>query len=623
VPASVPSPSRLRFENLELDLRSGEVWKHGSRVRLQDQPFQVLRTLLERRGEVVTRDELKQKLWPGNTIVDFDDGLNTAVKKIRDLLGDSAEQPRYIETIPRRGYRFIATEEAQPGQARSARRRWLAALLAMLAVALAFPASKYFEAQRSAASVRAIAVLPVENLSGDPAQEYFAAGLTDALTTEIARTVGGSVRVISRISAEKYRAKPLAEIARELDVDAVIRGSVIRSGSRARITAQLVNAREDQHLWAASYDRELHDILNVQGEIAAAIAHRVQVTVNPRVEARLAAPVRVDPQAYDFYQRGRYRAFSNNPQDLAEAIDFLEKAIQLEPNLARARALLARAYVTEAFLVRPQAQELEAKAIDEVDRALKLDPDLADAYLARGLIHWTHRQGFPHERAILDIKRAIELDPNLAEAHHWLGTVFAHVGLLEKAEQELRTALLLEPTNIGIRYRIAINLLRRGKLQEGMAGLQGTRSFAPALWTYAMAEALFQTGRKEESAALIRDYLRDNPRDEGGVGNAMQALLHADAGNAALAEQSIEAAVQKGKDFGHFHHAAYTIGGAYALMNRPQEAVRWLRAAADDGLPNYPLFERDRSLDGLRGDPNFQNLMVDLRKRWLRYKEIS
>ena len=603
----------------------------------------MLRLLLERRGEVVTREELKQKLWPGNTLVDFDDGLNTAVKKIRDLLGDSAERPRYIETIPRRGYRFIvagepqqgATPEAQPGTVaqafdrpssatRAIPRPWLLVALTLAITGLIFSAGGYWLYSRGAAgSVRAIAVLPLKNLSGDPGQEYFAAGLTDALTTELARTLGGSVRVTSRISAEKYKDKPLAQIAQDLDVDAVIEGSVVRSGDRARISAQLVSTRADKHLWAASYDRDLHDMLSLQREIAAAVARRVQVTVSAQMQARLAAPIAIDPRAYDLYQRGRYHAFSNNQQDLANAIGLLEQAVRIEPNLAAAHALLARAYITQAFLVQPQARELDAKAIDAVNRALRLDPDLADAYLARGLVNWTHRQGFPHERAILDIKRALELDPSSAEAHHWLGTIFGHVGLFEKAEQELRTALQLEPTNMGIRYRIAAQKVHQGKSQEALAGLDGTRAFTPDLWTYGMGLALFNVGRKQEAAALIRDYLRDNPRDEGGVGNAMQAFLYADAGQVALAEGSIQIAVQKGKDFGHFHHAAYTIGAAYALMNRPKDAVHWLRAAADDGFPCYPLFERDRSLDSLRMDAGFLQLMTDLKKRWEHFKRIA
>jgi len=480
------------------------MWKHGTRLRLQDQPFQVLRLLLERRGEIVTREELRQRLWLADTFVDFDDGLNTAVKKIRDLLGDSAERPRYIETIPRRGYRFTAVVESGQGATFPAqpaavwqripqhvaaataaiRRRWLAVTALVLIAALALSAAwKYrLESRRDAASVRAIAVLPLENLSGDPSQDYFAAGLTDALTTELARAAGNSLRVTSRISAEKYKNKSLAQIARELNVDAVVEGSVIRSGNRARVTVQLINARADQHLWAANYDRDLHDMLSLQSEIAASVARQVQITLSARIEARLRGHQTVDPEAYDLYQRSLLRGFSNNKQEMAAAVGLLQQAVARDPNFAAAHALLAREYTNQVFLLQPRDPELEVKAIQEVDQALKLDPDLAVAYLARGVLLWSHRNGFPHERAIAQFKRALELDPNLAEAHHQLGMIYSHIGLLDRADHELRTALDLEPTSIAFRYRIAINFFDQGRFEEARIRLQSTQSFNPHLW---------------------------------------------------------------------------------------------------------------------------------------------
>ena len=640
---SAGSRVALRFDAFEVDLCSGEVRRHGIRLRLQDQPAQVLRVLLERRGELVTREELKQRLWTADTFVDFDDGLNTAVRKLREALGDSAEQPRFIETVPRHGYRFISEvaeqEEANTGMtvaaaesnrgvadspvpvltARHHRIRWLAAGLTIASAFLA--AFVWFyqgHLQGGTQPVRSIAVLPLENLSGDPTQDYFAAALTDAVTTELARTAGSSLRVISRTSAVKYKNKPLAQIARELDVDAVIEGSVLRSGNRAQITAQLINARADKHLWAASYDRDLGDILSLQAEIAATVARQVQIAVGPRAQARLTAATRVDPQAYDLYQHGRYRAFSNNRQDIEAAIGFLEEAVKRDPGLAAAHALLSRVYTNEAFLEEPQKQDLEERALAEANRALALDPDLADGYLARGVLYWTHRNGFPHQRAIAEYKRALQLDPNFTEAHHQLGMVYLHIGLLDKAEQELRTAMQLDPTNIGVRYRIAVNLLYEGKPQDAIAGLEGTQAFFPENWSYQMALALFQLNRKEEAAALIREYLRGNPRDEGGVGNAIQALLYAAAGQHTLAEKSIKASIQQGKNFGHFHHAAYAIGSAYAAMNRPEDAVRWLSTAAEDGFPCYPLFERDVALENIRHDPGFVALITTMRTDWER-----
>ena len=640
---SAQSPSRLRFDSFEVDLRSGEMWKHGTRLRLQDQPFQVLRLLLERRGEIVTREELRQRLWLADTFVDFDDGLNTAVKKIRDLLGDSAERPRYIETIPRRGYRFTAVVESGQGATFPAqpaavwqripqhvaaataaiRRRWLAVTALVLIAALALSAAwKYrLESRRDAASVRAIAVLPLENLSGDPSQDYFAAGLTDALTTELARAAGNSLRVTSRISAEEYKNKSLAQIARELNVDAVVEGSVIRSGNRARITVQLINARADQHLWAANYDRDLHDMLSLQSEIAASVARQVQITLSPRIEARLRGHQTVDPEAYDLYQRSLLRGFSNNKQEMAAAVGLLQQAVARDPNFAAAHALLAREYTNQVFLLQPRDPELEVKAIQEVDQALKLDPDLAVAYLARGVLLWSHRNGFPHERAIAQFKRALELDPNLAEAHHQLGMIYSHIGLLDRADHELRTALDLEPTSIAFRYRIAINFFDQGRFEEARIRLQGTQSFNPDLWAYQMTLVLFKLGQKQEALALIRDFLRDNPNDRGGLGNGVLALLYADAGQVALAQASIETAIQEGKDFGHFHHTAYAIGSAYAVMHRGDEAVHWLRAAAEDGFPCYPLFEHDSNLDHLRNDARFQSLLAEQKKQWEYFRE--
>jgi TolB-like protein/DNA-binding winged helix-turn-helix (wHTH) protein/Tfp pilus assembly protein PilF len=635
VASSTQSPNRIRFDRFEVDLRSGELWKNGARLRMQEQPFQVLRMLLEHRGETVTREELKQRLWPADTFVDFDDGLNTAVKKIRDLLGDSAERPRYIETIPRRGYRFAAAVEPQftaSGTLASTtaaepavvapwhiRKTWLAVAVPLIVAALAFFVWTYrIHPRNKATSVRAIAVLPLENLSGDPSQDYFAAGLTDELTTELAHTVGNSLRVTSRISAEKYRNEPLAQIAHDLNVDAVIEGSVVKSGNRVRITAQLINARADKHLWAASYDRDLHDILSLQSEIAATVARQVQVTLSPRIEARLRQNQTVDPAAYDLYQRALSHAFSNNKQEMTVAVGFLQQSLARDPTFAAAHALLAREYANEVFLLQPQDGDLEAKAIQEVNEALKIDPDLAVAYLARGALLWSHRNGFPHERAVAEFKRALELDPNLAEAHHQLGLVYIHTGLFDRADRELQTALDLEPTSIAFRYRLAINLLDEGKFEEASALLQGTRSFNPDLWAYQMTLVLFKLGRKQEALTLVRDSLRQNPNDPGGLRNAVLALLYADAGQKALAQKSIEAALQKGKDFGHFHHTAYAIGSAYALMHRSKEAVRWLRAAAEDGFPCYPLYEQDSDLQNIRHDPGFLKLMREMRTDWER-----
>ena len=240
--------------------------------------------------------------------------------------------------------------------------------------------------------------------------------------------------------------------------------------------------------------------------------------------------------------------------------------------------------------------------------------------MARAYVLWTRSNGWLHEEAIAAEKRALALNPNMDEAHHMLGTKYLHLGLNDKAAVELEAARTLNPANVGVRYRIAVNQLFQGNYQQAAAGLVGTRGFTPSLWTYQMATALFHLGKKDEAAALLEDYLKENPRDEGGVANAVLALIAADAGQNARAQSYIQTAIEKGKDFGHFHHTAFTIGAAYARMNRPADAVKWLKFAAEDGFPCYPLFEHDPSLASLRQDPQFMAFMTQLRKQWEGYR---
>src|SRR5438309_300662 len=295
----------IRFAAFELDSRASELRKHGAKIKLQDQPFQILQILLQRPGEIVTREELQQKIWPSDTFVDFDHGINNAIKRLREALGDAAETPRYVETLPRRGYRFIGKIECDVPRMRS------------------------------------LVVLPLENLSHDPQQEYFADGLTEALITTLAKI--GELRVVSRTSAMLYKCvrKPLSEIARELEVDAIVEGTVLRAGHRVRITAQLIDAAKETHLWAESYERDLRDVLALQSELAQAIAREVQVKLTPQERAHLAQTRPVDPEAYEAYLKGRYHWNRRSREGLGKAIHHFQQAITSDPNCAAAYSGLA------------------------------------------------------------------------------------------------------------------------------------------------------------------------------------------------------------------------------------------------------------------------------------------
>lgn len=366
----------VRFGVFEVDLRSGELRKKGAKIGLQGQPFLLLITLLKQQGEVVSREELRRTLWPADTFVDFDHGLGTAVKKLREVLGDSASNPRFVETIPRRGFRFIAPvetigeSETAPAASQAPPNRkepavgglleardedrveplgaavvalrprwplpWKVSGLVFLLLSAGF--MSFLLRSRPSTLIRSLVVLPLEDLSGDPSQEYFSDGMTDELITELGQV--GQLRVISRTSAMTYKGvrRPLPEIARELNVDAVVEGTVLRLGNQVRITAQLIRASSDRHLWAQSYEVELRNILTVQKEVARSIAEQIQLELNPHEQRRFDQPQAVNGEAYESYLKGRFFWNKRTGEGLKKAIDYFSQAIQNDPNYAPAYA---------------------------------------------------------------------------------------------------------------------------------------------------------------------------------------------------------------------------------------------------------------------------------------------
>jgi len=654
VAMEVPAPTRrVRFSVFEVDLRSAELHKQGLKIKLQDQPFQILALLLEHPGEMVTREELRKKLWPADTFVDFDVGLNVAIKKLRDALGDSAENPRFVETLPRRGYRFIAAVHnggpaaaqtsvvsnstlatpaeaaAHAGEFTSAARRpssilWISisAFAVVVALLLGFnvrAVRNRLLGKPSRSHIQSIAVLPLENLSGDPSQEYFADGMTDALTTDLAQV--SALRVISRTSAMQYKGakKSLPEIARELNVDAVVEGTVVRTEGRVRISTQLIDARTDRHLWARAYDRDLADASALQSEVAGDIVHAMQVQLVPKEQARLARSQRANSEAYDLYLRALVHVGLENRQDNQAAVELLEEAIARDPKFAPAYAALGREYRTKAFIVDPQGKQWEEKAFAAVENALSLDSELAEGYVARGYLLWSLTNHYPHEKAVQDFRRALALNPSLAEAHHQLASVYNHIGLLDKASEEAQKAVALDPRNTGARFRVGINLLYQGQYEESLAAFRDSQRFFPSLWAFQSSFALYQLGRKDEAAVRVNEFLQKDPQDTGGLLTSMQALFAAAAGDQRRAEERIRSAIKIGEGYEHFHHAAYIIASAYALMNKTEPAVKYLRMAAENGFPCYPLFDRDSNLNNIRKDPRFVQFMADQKKQWQYY----
>ncbi|MGA8025524.1 MAG: winged helix-turn-helix domain-containing protein, partial [Bryobacteraceae bacterium] len=400
---------RVVFEPYQVDFQTRELRKHGIRIRLQAQPFQVLEILLEQRGILVTREELKDKLWPADAFGDFDHGLNKAINKIREALADSAVHPRYIETVARRGYRFIAAvtavdepltalepaivngiPEAKDGNHGPGRQRisaWKFAAASFMLLLAAFIVWKWKPVAHPSSDIRSLAVLPLESLSSDVSQEYFADGMTDELITALG-TING-LRVISRTSVMMYKGvrRPLPQIARELNVDAVVEGTVLRSGEQVRITAQLIRANTDEHLWAQSYQGDLRNTLQVQDNVARAIADRVRVRVTSQEQALLENARPVNPAAYDAYLRGRYFWNKRTEQGLKKAIDYFDQAIAHDPKYAQAYSGLADSYALlgdwEYGALAPE--EAFPKAEAAATKALDLNDNLGEAHASRAL----------------------------------------------------------------------------------------------------------------------------------------------------------------------------------------------------------------------------------------------
>jgi TolB-like protein/DNA-binding winged helix-turn-helix (wHTH) protein len=401
-------PQTVRFGTYTVNLQSGELHKNGVKVKVPEQSFQILTCLLEHPGQVVTRKQLEEELWPDGTVVDYEHSLNAAVKRLREALGDSADNPQFVETIPRRGYRFIYLVEGHEAK----RRRWMWAVsLVTLPVVLALLLALNVGSLRDRllgrplpGEITSIAVLPLDNLSGDPEQEYFADGMTEALLTELGKI--SALRVISRQSVIQFKdsEKSLPEIARELNVDAAIEGSAVREGDRIRITIQLIRAEPEQHLWAESYERDFTSTLGLQGEMARAVARQVRAAVTPEEEARLASAYPVNPEAHTAYLKGRYFWNKRTPAGFEKAVEYFQQAIERDPGWARAYVGLADAY----FLM--DKNEL---ALTAAKKALELDDQLGEVHLAlAGLpgLHCSAEDGY---------KRAIALNPSYATAHHW------------------------------------------------------------------------------------------------------------------------------------------------------------------------------------------------------------
>jgi TolB-like protein/DNA-binding winged helix-turn-helix (wHTH) protein/Tfp pilus assembly protein PilF len=639
----------IRCGAFEIDLKSFELRKHGLRLKLSEQPFQILAILLESPGEVVTREHLRERLWPGDTFVDFDHGVNNAVMRLREVLGDSSDHPRFIETLPRRGYRFIApTEEIQAtspqagelrdhssagpvaprdpalfapsdvngvGAGRNAK-HWLTlpriALLSAGVLAFAICsglAVHYVRGMESAnvnsAHTMSLVVLPLENLSGDKEQDYFADGMTDDLTANLAKIQ--SLKVISRSTAMAYKGthKPLSEIARDLHVDAVVEGTVLRAGDRVRITAELVQVSTDHHLWAETYESPLGDVLSLQNRVSSAIVDEIRINLSPKDKERLARKPSVSPEAYEDYLKGRYYWNKRSGEGFEKAIGYFEDATRKDPQYALAYAGLADCYgiIGATIYGTLPAAEAAPKAKAAAIRALEIDPSLAEAETSLATAKFNY--DWDWAGASEGFKRAILLDPKYATAYQRYSLYSIAMGRFDESFEQIKRARDLDPLSISINSSFGWRLYLARQYDRSIAQLRDTLEMDPTYeWAHLiLGQAYEQKGKYDLALSELQkavELSHNSPL-------MVSALAHAYAvsGNRVETQRLLGQLVAQSRKQ---YVSPYYIAIVYLGLGKNDVAMTWMEKAFADRSNGLVFAKVEPELDPLRSDPRFSAL---------------
>src|SRR5208282_107481 len=568
-----------RFGAFELDLRSGELRKKGVRIRLQEQPFEVLTVLLQRPGEVVTREELRSAIWPADTFVDFDNSLNTAINKLREALGDSADSPRFIETLPRRGYRFIApVNGVKPVSA----------------------------SKQLATGKIMLAVLPFDNLSGDREQEYFSDGLTEEMINQLGRLHPERLGVIARTSAMKYKHanKGIDQIGSELGVDYVLEGGVRRAGEHLRITAQLIQVTDQTHLWAESYERDLRDALALQSEVALAIASEINVKLTPQQRTRLANTRPLIPAAYEAYLKGRFYWNKRTADGVKKGIEHFEKAIEKDPSCPLAYVGLADSYGTLGFYAYAAPRDAYPKAKATALRALEIDDELTEAQASLADVKLYY--DWDWSGAEKEFNRVVERNPAYATGRLIYGDLLIAMGRFKEGIAETEKAQELDPLsliiNAGVGWCFYFARQYDRAIEQFRKTLEMDQHFVPAhAWlgeTY-LQQGLFPEGITE---------LRAASEISGGSHLYIALLAHAYgvAGDKAQAQKILD---QLKDQSARSYVSSYSIGEVCLALGDRNQAFDWLEKAYEERARALVMLKVEPKVDPLRSDPRFQDLL--------------
>lgn len=553
-----------------MDLVSGELRKQGRRIRLQEKPFQLLAALLQRPGEVLTKNELKDLVWP-DTEVELELALPAAVTKIRRALGDSAASPRFVETLPRRGYRFLPPLEIQP------------------------------------APLQAIVVLPFRNLSADPDQEYFSDGLTDALITELAKI--GALKVISRTSAMQYKdtQKTAPQIAAELGVNAIVEGSVQRDGDQIRVNVQLIDALKDDHIWAETYDRGLPAVLALQGEIARDVATKIHVNLSPNELGRLRSLALVNTGAFEAYLRGKSQAERFTPEGLRAALTYFQSSLESDPNSSLAHSGLAKVFLWSTMLVMMHPREAGRRGYAEAQRAVELDPMSPQGHVCMGMHE--HLSRWEWAAAESSFRKAISLSPNDAEARLFFGLLMTCLGRCDEGTEAVEEALELDPLNLMNQHLAGINCMWSARYEEALRRLREVVARAPAmqmsqLSIWCALNALGRYGEAFEAAVQGWACMGDDQ---------MVVALREGYANAGY-----KGAMRRGGDtlaarFAHTYVPIYITAMHYDFGGEVDKALDWIERGYDERDHALSYVHRKPYSDQFLEHPRFQAIFERLK----------
>jgi TolB-like protein/DNA-binding winged helix-turn-helix (wHTH) protein/Flp pilus assembly protein TadD len=611
----------VRFGEFELDLSRYELRRAGRVLRLEKIPMDLLILLAESHDRLVTREEIVHRLWGPGVFVDTEQGINTAIRKIRQALRDDPEQPRFVETVVGRGYRFVAPVEPEreapsapsleagprsPPRARSSY-AWAGAL--GLAVALAgFLGLRLIRRPgpdvSSPVRIQSLAVLPLDNLSGDPAQDAFSDAMTDELITQLAKI--GRLKVIARTSVMPYKGRRVAlkDIVRDLRVDAVVEGSVVRAGGRVRITAQLIRAATEEHLWANDYERDLGDILHLQADVARDVARRIDLILTPQEQVRLGPDRRVDQEAYYAYLRGRHHWNRRNAESLRKGIEAFQESIDRDPTYARAYSGLADCYTALGYFSGLAPQEAFPRAKAAAAKAIELDPSLGEAHASLGYSSLYYDWNW--QEAEKQFAQATSLDPNYATGHEGRSIYLSAMGRLGEAADELRRAQELDPLSLAISTDIGWQLYLGRHYDDALRQLRKTLDLDDRF-----ALAHLWAGRTYEQKRMYAEAIDEFRKTANALPGSAVALAqlghaYAVAGRAPEAQKTLDQMKALSRER---YVTSYGVALIHVGLGATDETFRWLEGAFQERSHWLVWLKLDPRWDGIRSDPRFARLV--------------